>query len=150
GRRHWTRAEQLRFAMTHGHPLAAPGREFHYADTGYILLGEILERTTGRPLGSALASLLDYRKLGLNDTLLETPGGREAGQRAHQYLGTLDTTAFDPSFDLYGGGGLVSTVDDLARFYAALLGGKVFHRPGTLRTMLGKPNPHGVADLGMG
>jgi D-alanyl-D-alanine carboxypeptidase len=70
--------------------------------------------------------------------------------RAHQYYKRLDATAFDPSFDLYGGGGLVSTVDDLARFYRALLDGKVFEKSATLRTMLGKPNPRRVADLGMG
>ena len=36
GRHHWTRAEQVRFAMRHGKPYAPPGEEFHYADTGYV------------------------------------------------------------------------------------------------------------------
>ena len=53
GRHHWTRTEQVRFAITHGKPYAASGKEFHYSDTGYVLLGEIIERTTGRPLASA-------------------------------------------------------------------------------------------------
>ena len=41
-------------------------------------------------------------------------------------------------------------MDDLARFYRALLHGQVFEKSATLRTMLGKPNPRRVADLGMG
>ncbi len=106
-----------RFAMKHGKPLAKPGAEFHYADTGYILLGEILERRTGNSLATAYRTLLHFNKLGLADTYLETlePKPARAKQRAHQYLGTIDAADFDPSFDLYGGGGLVSTVDDLGQ-----------------------------------
>ena len=152
GRHHWTRTEQVRFAITHGKPYAAPGKEFHYSDTGYVLLGEIIERTTGRPLASAFRRLLGFDKLGLSHTYLESLEAQPqaAHPRAHQYYQRIDATAFDPSFDLYGGGGLVSTVDDLARFYRALLHGSVFEKSATLRTMLGKPNPRRVADLGMG
>jgi D-alanyl-D-alanine carboxypeptidase len=152
GRHHWTRREQVRWAMTHGKPYAPPGQEFHYADTGYVLLGEILERRTGRGLAGAYRRLLGFGRLGLDETYLETlePRPPSARPRAHQYYETVDATAFDPSFDLYGGGGLVSTVDDLARFYGALLDGMVFDKAATLRTMLGKPNPRRAADLGTG
>src|SRR4051794_16299040 len=152
GRHHWTRAGQVRFAMTHGKPYAPPGKAFHYADTGYVLLGEIVERVTGRPLASAFRRLLGFEKLGLTRTYLESlePRPQAAGPRAHQYYQRIDATGFDPSFDLYGGGGLVSTVGDLARFYRALLHGQVFEKRATLRTMLGKPNSRRIADLGMG
>src|SRR5262249_4878148 len=94
----------------------------------------------------------DFKRLGLSHTYLETlePMPAHVQPRAHQYLGTTDTTGFDPSFDLYGGGGLVSTVHDLARFYPALLRGHVYDTPATLRTMLGKPGSPRAADLGMG
>jgi D-alanyl-D-alanine carboxypeptidase len=152
GRHHWTRPEQVRFAMTHGKAYAPPGEQFHYSDTGYVLLGEIIERTTGRSLASAVRRLLGFEKLGLGRTYLESlePRPRAAHARAHQYYDRIDGTRFDPSFDLYGGGGLVSTVDDLARFYRALVHGRVFEQGATLRTMLGRPNPRRVADLGMG
>jgi D-alanyl-D-alanine carboxypeptidase len=148
----WSRDEQVRFAMRHGKPLAAPGREFHYADTGYVLLGEILERTTGHGLAQAYRTLLRFDRLGLDHTYLETLEAAPAGTpaRAHQYFGTVDMTRADPSFDLYGGGGLVSTVGDLDRFYGALLGGRVFAKPATLRTMLGNPRLPGVRGLGLG
>jgi D-alanyl-D-alanine carboxypeptidase len=152
GRHHWNRREQVRFAMTHGRPYALPGAEFHYSDTGYVLLGEILERTTRGGLARAYRSLLSFKRLGVADTYLESlePRPREAHTRSHQYYETIDSTAFDPSFDLYGGGGLVSTVDDLARFYRGLFHGRVFKKATTLRLMLGKPNPQSLDDLGMG
>jgi D-alanyl-D-alanine carboxypeptidase len=148
----WTRAEQVRFAITHGKPLFKPGTDFHYSDTGYVLLGEILERQTSHSLAAAYRTLLGFGRLGLRHTYLETlePTPAHATARAHQYLGTTDTAGFDPSFDLYGGGGLVSTVTDLTRFYRALLGGHVFKNHRTLRTMLGKPRSPRPGDLGMG
>ena len=152
GRHHWSRREQLRFAMTHGKPYALPGAEFHYSDTGYVLLGEILERATGGGLAHAYRSLLSFKRLGLADTYLESlePRPRQTHARSHQYYETIDSTAFDPSFDLYGGGGLVSTVDDLARFYRGLFHGRVFKKATTLRLMLGNPNPRSLDELGMG
>lgn len=151
-RHRWTRHEQLRFAVAHTDPLAAPGRRFAYSDTGYILLGEILERTTRLPTAVAYRRLLPLRRLGLGHTYLETlerPRGA-AVPRAHQYLGTLDAAVLDPSFDLWGAGGLVSTLDDLARFYQALLGGRVLARPATLALMRGAARPERVRQLGMG
>jgi len=53
----------------------------------------------------------------------EQPAG--AGPRAHQYYGDLDTFDWDPSLDLYGGGGLICDVKDLALFTLLLLEGRV-------------------------
>jgi len=75
---------------------------------------------------------------------LEPPAGQP---RAHQYFGTLDLYGFDPSFDLYGGGGLVSTVTDLARFWHAVVCGRLFSDSRTLALMI-RPSPYG--NFGMG
>jgi D-alanyl-D-alanine carboxypeptidase len=137
----WTREEQVRRAMEWGDPRCRPGGGFHYSDTGYVLLGAILERITGQPLGQALRTMLEYERLGLDETYLESlePAPAGAGERSHSYFGDLDTSAWDPSFDLYGGGGLVSSARDLARFYRALVRGQLFQRPETLRMMLSAP-----------
>jgi len=137
-RHRWTRGEQLQGAADWGDPLGAPGEIFHYSDSGYILLGAILERATGQDLGRALRGLLRFEALGLEHTWLESiePAPPGLPGRAHQYVGELDTFGFDPSMDLHGGGGLVSTVEDLARFFAALGRGEVFDDPATLDTML--------------
>ncbi|HEY8216750.1 MAG TPA: serine hydrolase domain-containing protein [Acidimicrobiia bacterium] len=149
----WTRAEQLKFATEHGDPLFDPGQGYAYADTNYILLGELLERVTHKTLPAAVRTLLHFRRLGLDHTyweLLEpTPPGTP--ELAHQYYGTgFDNVVLDGSFDLYGGGGLVSTVDDLARIYRALFHDKVFDRRSTLRTMTTPSGPGRETGAGMG
>src|SRR4051812_15155215 len=60
---HWTRAEQVKFVTTRTRPLSAPGAEEHYSDTGYILLGEVLERVTGGTLAAPYPSLLRFHPL---------------------------------------------------------------------------------------
>ncbi len=137
----WTRLEQVRFALDHGKPVAAPGLVYHYSDTGYILLGEVIERVSRQTLAAAYHQTLRFRALGLDHTYLETlePEPANRPPRAHQYYAGLDLNQVDASFDLYGGGGLVSTMDDLSRFYRALLRGHVFTRRSTLRKMLSIP-----------
>ena len=133
----WTRDEQLRFAMTHGEPVAQPGAQYHYSDTGYVLLGEILERVTGKSLPEAVRRLIGFHRLKLDHTYWEIlePTPAEAAPRAHQYYDDFDNSTLDASHDLYGGGGLVSTVADVTRFYRALFHGKIFHGGRTLREM---------------
>ena len=133
----WTPAEQLAFAVDHGAPVARPGETFHYSDTGYVLLGEIIERVTGEPLAAAVRRLLHFERLGLVDTAWERlePPPPGALPTAHQYADDFDGATLDPSFDLYGGGGLVSTVADVTTFFRALFHGEVFDDPATLDTM---------------
>jgi len=134
----WTPTEQLTAAIEWGKPWGMPGEVYHYCDTGYVLLGQILERTTGASLAKAARQLVGFDALDLASTWWETLEPRPAGLRgrAHQFLGDTDTHDFDPSLDLYGGGGLVCTVGDLARFHRAALTGELYEDPATLATML--------------
>ncbi len=145
----WTRMEQVQFAMKWGKPHFEPGKDFHYSDTGYDLLGEMIERLSGMPLAKAYRTLLDFKKLGLDETYLETLEPVPAGVKSlsHPYFGEIDAIDLDPSHGLYGGAGLVSSVEDLARFYRALLKNEVFKRASTLLTMMIVPptNTHTVA-----
>jgi D-alanyl-D-alanine carboxypeptidase len=135
---HWTRAEQLQGAVDWGDPHGSPGEFYTYCDTGYVLLGSVIEQASGQPLAEAVRELLGYENLGLTSTWWETlePPPPAIPDRAHQFYGDLDTFDFHPSYDLYGGGGIVSTVGDLARFYRALFTGGVFTDPATAEVML--------------
>ena len=148
----WTRIEQLRFATQHGDPVAAPGKVYRYSDTAYVLFGEIIERVTHQSLPRAVRKLIGFRALGLDHTYWESLEPTPPGQRprAHQYFGSYDNIVLDASTDLYGGGGLVSTVSDLERFYRALFHGKVFHDPSSLRTMTRVEGPGRDKGAGMG
>lgn len=64
----WTHAEILKWARTLK-PLAAPGTAYNYTNTGYYLLGLIIESTTGKTATQEIQTLC-ADKLGLMDTRL--------------------------------------------------------------------------------
>lgn len=134
----WSRKELVKLSMHYADPQAAPGVEFRYSDTGYILLGDIIERVTGQSVSAAVRELLRFDALGLTSTWWEVfeqpPPG--VAPRARQFIDDVDATDVHASFDLYGGGGLVMSSRDLARFMAALFEGRVFEHEETLHTML--------------
>jgi D-alanyl-D-alanine carboxypeptidase len=134
----WTRMEQVRGAVEWGDPHGEPGEYYSYCDTGYVLLGAVVEQAAGQPMAQAVRRLLQFDRLGLVSTWWETLEAEPdwVPDRAHQFYGDVDTFTFDPSFDLYGGGGLVSTVGDLARFYRALFEGRLFEDLSTRQIML--------------
>jgi D-alanyl-D-alanine carboxypeptidase len=141
-RHRWTRREQLRFAVDHGQPYGEPGSVFVYSDTGANLAGEIVERCAGMTLGAAIRELVGFERLGLRRTYHESvePEPSDLPAVAEQYEGDYDVARYDPSVDLWGGGGLVSTCRDLALFFRALLGGDVFREAATLDVMRAVPD----------
>lgn len=135
----WTRDEQVSRCVELFDPLGPPDQQYVYSDTGYVLLGGIVERATSRALGTAVRELLDFARLGLDATWWEytEDAPSDAGPRAHQYIGEYDTTDWHASFDLYGGGGLIADVHDLGSFMRALLQGRVLRDESTLAAMTG-------------
>jgi D-alanyl-D-alanine carboxypeptidase len=144
----WTSAEQIRSLVQWCDPLGPPGRQFVYSDSGYVILGTIVERVTGLDLGPAVRELAGFAGLGLRATyweyMEEIPAG--AGPRAHQYFGEQDVTGWNASFDLYGGGGIITDAPELGLFMRRLLEGKVLERQETLAAMTGR----GTTDYRLG
>jgi len=126
-RRTWAPRELISRATTHP-PLFAPGAGFAYSSTGYIALGLIVEAATGRPLADEVRRRI-VAPLHLRATSLDA-GPRIAGRHEHGYTRyhgarkPLDISDIGQSF-AWAAGALVSTADDLARFYRALLGGRL-------------------------
>jgi D-alanyl-D-alanine carboxypeptidase len=133
----WTRADQLAVLLEATEPTGLPGARFHYSDTGYVILGGIIERQTALPLGQAVRDLL-----GLDEAAMRWEGEppAEGAARAHQWIGETDTFPIHGSIDAHGGGGIVASVEATARAYAALIGGSVFDDPQTLEVMLAAPD----------
>jgi D-alanyl-D-alanine carboxypeptidase len=138
--RQWTRAEQIEHAMLYGKPYGAPGDVYGYSDTGYILLGEIVERQVGKNLGQSVRSLINFEKIGLTNTYWEQFEPKTKAPFAGNIIETADLTQANHSLDLFGGGGLISTNKDLATFFRALIRGQVFENQSTLAIMLTVPN----------
>lgn len=135
----WTRDEQIKRAFDLGDPLSDPGKAFHYADINYLLLTEIIEQTTKIEFYTAIRQLLKYEELDLKNTwfkeLENTP--QNTAKFAHQYAldFTCDSYNIHPSWDLYGGGGIASTVEDAAKFYQYLFEGKIIKNEHLLKEM---------------
>jgi D-alanyl-D-alanine carboxypeptidase len=107
------------------HPAGPPGATWAYANTNYVVLGLIVEAVTGASLESALRARI-FEPLDLTKTSLD-PTPAIDGTFAHGYaqLGgpaATDVTGVSPSA-AWAAGGIVSTADDLAKFYGALMDG---------------------------
>src|SRR5215472_7844982 len=112
-----------------------PGTKWHYDNSGYILLGAILEKVTGRPYAEAVADMI-FRPLGMTSTRYDrdTPiiPGRAAGYQ--KTPAGIVNAPFLSMTQPYAAGAIVSTVDDLARWQSALDAGRVL-KPESLRRM---------------
>jgi D-alanyl-D-alanine carboxypeptidase len=145
--RRWTPDELLQRFV--GDPTFAPGTDWAYSNTNYLLAGLVIERASG----STVASLLGRRilaPLGLGRTVLQ-PQEQPAGPTAHGYSESSPGGTSDKPIDLWDGsgltpnaswasaawtaGGIASTAPDLARWAAALYGGRVLD-PASLAAML--------------
>ncbi|MDH3733233.1 MAG: serine hydrolase [Gemmatimonadota bacterium] len=100
-----------------------PGTDFAYDNTGYVLLGWIVEEVTGSPYGEALAERV-LTPLGLEDTgydhATSPPPGHAAGF-TRNLDGYEPATFIDPTLP-HAAGMLYSTVDDLHHWSRALFG----------------------------
>jgi D-alanyl-D-alanine carboxypeptidase len=124
-------------AIATGHrPLFAPGTQFSYSNTNYILAGMLVERVTGQRLADQLEQRI-LEPLGLDDTELPATERRITGAHARGYAPPdqdwqvsdgparlVDVTVMDTSWG-WAAGAMVSSTADLARFYQALLGGQL-------------------------
>ncbi|MEO1327598.1 MAG: serine hydrolase domain-containing protein [Pseudomonadota bacterium] len=137
----WTRTEQVQLLVDATDPLSAPGERYAYSDTGYVLLGEIIETITKRPLAEAVRQQTRLEELCLADVRWEAPQGadRLTPQRAHQWYGDIDTFHLNGSLDSFGGGGIIASAEQTGRFFAALFNGDVFDDESTLTLMMEAP-----------
>ncbi|MFF0888291.1 serine hydrolase domain-containing protein [Streptomyces sp. NPDC003456] len=139
-----TPRQAVRIALTH--PPAERGR-FSYSNTNYVLLGLVVEQVTGR----SYAAETERRILTpLRLTGTSFPGSRSylpaPHGRAYAADGS-DVTELDPRA-AGAAGEIVTTLADLNRFYAALLGGRLLP-PRLLREMLDTRAAHGVYGMGL-
>lgn len=112
------------------HPaVAAPGDAYQYNNTGYLVLADLVEKTSGKPFEVYLDQTF-FQPLHMRNTWLRQPHERrEAMPRAEGFRPRADGSRqpFDqiPGLYLRGAGGLYSTVGDLMIWETALNGGRV-------------------------
>ncbi|MBR7799003.1 serine hydrolase [Undibacterium fentianense] len=103
-----------------------PGSTWNYSNSGYFLLGAIIEKASGLPYAKFVEQRI-FVPLGMKNTAYE---GFERSQHSHAAGHAPGANGFEPSSKIsmtqpYAAGSLTSTVDDLAVWDAAISAGKL-------------------------
>jgi D-alanyl-D-alanine carboxypeptidase len=128
--------------------LAPPGRSVHYSNTGYVLLGMIIERVTHRSLASNLQSAV-FAPAGMNASSLGPPRAATAPV-ARGYEDGNDMTRLNLGW-AWAAGAVVSDAHDVAAFFNRLLSGRLLRRKLLARMQhVGEPMPENGFSGGYG
>ncbi|MGQ1838280.1 serine hydrolase [Kocuria turfanensis] len=122
----YTPGELVAFGVAES-PLFAPGEQFDYSNTNYVLLGLVAEQVTGRPVGELMEERI-FDPLGLDETVW--PGASTALPEPFARGFTLqgdtatpeapaDATHWSPTW-AFTAGNLISDMDDLLTYGRAL------------------------------
>ncbi|MFJ9344642.1 serine hydrolase domain-containing protein [Streptomyces sp. NPDC101733] len=142
----WTPRQIVRLAMTH-RPTSAPGDDWSYSDTNYVIASMVIQRATGHSYAHEIEQRI-LRPLHLDSTSLPGTRARVPGPSGRAYsklTGELagpgesngavyDVTELNPSF-AGAAGEMISNNQDLNRFYRALFSGRLLGQP-QLREMM--------------
>jgi CubicO group peptidase (beta-lactamase class C family) len=122
----------------------APGQQFKYSNSGYFLLGMVVEKASKRKYEDALEREI-LRPLGLKNTGYDRPG-KSVANRAWGYVidGAGAKKASDTNMSWpFAAGALYSTVGDLLKWSQAISSGSLLP-PSLLKTMWTPgPGPYG-------
>ncbi|MFE2683015.1 serine hydrolase domain-containing protein [Streptomyces mirabilis] len=127
--RYYDPRELLDLALQHKADFA-PGTNWAYSNTNYLVAGLIVQKVTGRPLAEEIDQRV-IKRIGLRHTYFPAPGEemiRERHPRGYYQDSAgaplVDATEWDPSW-AWAAGQMVSTNSDLNRFFSALLAGRL-------------------------
>ncbi|MGG0730924.1 serine hydrolase domain-containing protein [Bacillus paramycoides] len=132
-------------------PDFAPGKGWSYSNTGYVLLGILIEKVTGNSYAEEIENRI-IEPLELSNTFL--PGNSSVIPGTNHARGYVqpdgaselkDVTYYNPSMGS-SAGDMISTADDLNKFFSYLLSGKLLKEQ-QLKQML-TTVPTGRAELG--
>ncbi|MEV4251370.1 serine hydrolase domain-containing protein [Streptosporangium canum] len=108
----FARLERLNFA---------PGTDFSYSNTGYVLIAALVRRITGQSLAGFAAERI-FAPLGMGDTLFRDDTTRVVPRLAYGYSREGRADSLESAV---GDGGLVTSVTDLAPWLGFLADGRV-------------------------
>jgi CubicO group peptidase (beta-lactamase class C family) len=111
-----------------------PGEKFEYSNSGYFLLGAIIEKVSGKSYEAFLEGAI-FEPLALHDTGYDHPA-TVLPHRASGYVRKGNRLENAPYLDMaqpYAAGSLYSTADDLAKWDRALHDGKLLSEPSMAR-----------------
>ena len=118
-----TNDDALKVLSRFGKPHFLAGEKSEYSNTGYDILGSVIERASGLPYAEFMARRV-FRPLGMKDTF-SLPSSRRAKDShiAHSYVrdgGKIKAYDSDPFDNLVGSGSFYTTVGDMYLYDQAL------------------------------
>lgn len=99
-----------------------PGTDYRYSNSGYALLALLVERASGKSFATFLGERI-FKPLGMRNTLAYEQGISTVPNRAFGYTmknGTWTRKDQSVTSAVLGDGGIYSSIDDLAKWDAAL------------------------------
>lgn len=104
-----------------------PGDEYLYSNSGYWLLGQIVERVSGLTLAE-FAKKNIFDPLGMNNTHFHNNHNQIVINRASGYRpdGKGGYYIYDTTLDMIGDGGIFTNIKDLTKWDAAFYNSKTF------------------------
>jgi CubicO group peptidase (beta-lactamase class C family) len=123
-------ADVLRLLERENRTYFVPGSQYRYSNSGYSLLSLIVARASGRDFASFLRERI-FVPLGMYATLAYQAGVSTVPHRAFGYSrGAGGWARADQSLTsaVLGDGGIYSSLDDLAKWDAALAAGRLLSR----------------------
>jgi CubicO group peptidase (beta-lactamase class C family) len=121
-----------------------PGTKYQYTNTGYIVLGMLIERISGAPYEDFLRRRI-FAPLAMADTRLDADAGygNPMRVRGYEWQGTaLRATEPGAARNASSAGGLLSSARDLAKWDQSLYDGSILSRR-SLETMWNAERPLG-------
>lgn len=112
----WKPTDLLDYTRNRQKAIGRPGEKFLYSDTGYILLGLIVEAVFGMPFHQVLETYI-FMPAGMNETqLCFYSEGFNQNELAPLYINGVDVHLFKSLSCDFSGGGLSTTAKDLLKF----------------------------------
>ena len=127
-------ADVLRLLETQDRTYFRPGTGYRYSNSGYALLALIVQRASGKTFAKFLRERI-FQPLAMFNTVAHEEGISTVNNRAFGYTqeaGRWNRTDQDPTSAVLGDGGIYSSIDDLAKWDAALYDGRLL-QPSSLR-----------------
>jgi D-alanyl-D-alanine carboxypeptidase len=120
-----------------------PGTRYSYSNTGYLILGRIVEKVSGEPFGDFLARRI-LKPLGMEHTTYEPDPTGERFANGYTTFALSGPEPAEPEAKgwIGGAGAIYSTGTDLVRWDLALMSGKVL-KPESYKLMT---SPRKLAD----
>lgn len=118
--RFFTPNDLIDVTRNHQKAIGRPGERFLYSDTGFVLLGLLLERIHQKPFHELLSFHI-FDPLGMNDTTFMFYDPRfNQDELAPVIVRNQDIKSYKSLSLDFSGGGLSTTVSDLSKFMKAL------------------------------